>query len=191
MCTTRKICRRCRRMELGFVATIAGAAATLMAALVTLFKVRDELLKIRAERHKIESEREQIETCASDQITRTALSLIEPLEQRVVVLEAEKARLQDVVDKQGEKIAALQCENTQLQRDVAAGRDENTRLSNEIGNLQRQNDVLTSSLNLQGEEISELKTDNARLLEGVGLLTRQVEALGQRPVYQAQPMRKR
>lgn len=52
------------------------------------------LSKLRVERRKLEAEREQLEAAATEQITRTALSLIEPLRRQVEELTQRVAALE-------------------------------------------------------------------------------------------------
>lgn len=89
------------------IVTIVTAIATLVTSAVVLYKARDE-------RKRIEAEREQIEACASETITRTAISLIEPLKlditqarKKIEALEEERGALQDKMQSMQRKIQAL------------------------------------------------------------------------------------
>jgi len=70
---------------LGALGGLAGVSSLIGALLA--------LSKAQSERRKIEAEREQIEAGASEKITQTALSLIEPLNLRIAAVERENVAL--------------------------------------------------------------------------------------------------
>ena len=114
--------------SLALIAAFAG----LLTALASLGGSLAILRKAQAERQKLSAEREQIESCASEQITRTALSLIAPLERRIQELERERAELL-------ERLCALERERTLCTEQIA---DQETRLAAvELENCELKNGI--------------------------------------------------
>jgi chromosome segregation ATPase len=78
-----------------FITIVSPILTVLFGAggLVSWYQAHTERVKTTAEREKVEAEREKIEAGASETITATALSLIEPLKQRITDIEAERVEL--------------------------------------------------------------------------------------------------
>ena len=113
---------------------------------------------------KAQAEREQIESCASEQITRTALSLIVPLEKRIQALEAERTALL-------ERIGALELERSAL--------------LDRLSSLESERTLCTEQIADQETRLAAVEKENAELQGGIAELTRQIcEELGASPNWQ-------
>lgn len=97
------------------------------------------LVKARAERKRIEAEREQIEAAASETITRTALSLIDPLSRRITEIECERDGLLERVESLETALARSNERIRELQRDLTAAQARITELEAEREQLREEN----------------------------------------------------
>lgn len=99
---------------------------------------------------------------ATDSISDAAVQLVEPLRCENVTLRQQVTDMQQEIDQVRKEIGIIRVENATLRGDITQLRDDNATLRTAI---------------------AALRAENEELVEGVAALTRQVETLGQRPVY--------
>jgi len=105
------------------IASLIAVVVSVTSAIIAWRKAKPETLKLSEEIKKIAEEADTEECTAAELITKTALSLVEPLNKQItqlgIRLEEQEKRLVsqgETIETQGDEISALQKENSRLRK---------------------------------------------------------------------------
>ncbi len=110
---------------------IGGGIGSIIAALTTLLLLRANLRRLQAQTAKMAVESEGVEAQASEVITRTALSLLGPLQVQLEKLQRQVCRLERNRVRAASELAVHADQIMQLQRDLASAQQRISELEEE------------------------------------------------------------